>query len=375
MRRRTALGNLLGFAAASPLYAAAEDVNTPVNIHEFEEIAKRKLHKMAYDFIAGGVEDELTLRANRAAYERVFLVPRFMVDVSNVSTNVELLGMKLDSPVIIAPTGGKNLVLPRADEVVAQAALNSNTLICSGTGVQKILADGKPLLWWSNTIGLPDKKSTQGYARRVEDGGGKGIVLTVDNAYQSNRDRNNRNRFDYGYMESGVPKPGEKIAPRSPARAAAWLPHTPNMTWEAIDWLKSGSNLPVILKGILSPEDAVLAVQREADAIVVSNHGGRQLDGAIATLDALPDVVDAVGGKIPVLMDGGVRRGMDILKALALGAKAVLVGRAPLWGLGAFGQPGVERVLWMLTAELRLAMGLSGQTTVAAISKKLAKRI
>ena len=373
MRRRTALRNLIGFAAASPFYAAEEDANTPINIHEFEEAAKRKLHKLAYDFIAGGVEDELTLRANRAAYERVFLVPRFMVDVSKVSTSVELLGMKLDSPVIIAPTGGKNLVLPRADEVVAQAALNTKTLICSGTGVQKILADGKPLLWWSNSIGLPDKKATQGYARRVEDGGGKGIVLTVDNAYQSNRDRNNRNRFDYGYMQSGVPKEGENASPRSPARAAAFLPHTPGMTWETVEWLKSGANVPVILKGILSPEDAAMAVQRGADAIVVSNHGGRQLDGAISTLDALPDVVDAVGGKIPVLMDGGLRRGSDILKALAFGAKAVLVGRAPLWGLGAFGQPGVERVLWMLTAELKLAMGLSGQTTVAAIPRKLAK--
>ena len=375
MLRRTALRNLIGFAAASPFYAAEEDANTPINVHEFEEIAKRKLHKLAYDFIAGGVEDELTLRANRAAYERVFLVPRFMVDVSKVSTSVELLGMKLDSPVIIAPTGGKNLVLPRADEVVAQAALNTRTLICSGTGVQKILADGKPLLWWSNSIGLPDKKTTQGYARRVEDGGGKGIVLTVDNAYQSNRDRNNRNLFDYGYMQSGVPKDGENAAPRSPARAAAFLPHTPGMTWETIEWLKSGANVPVILKGILSPEDAAIAVQRGADAIVVSNHGGRQLDGAISTLDALPDVVDAVGGKIPVLMDGGLRRGSDILKALAFGAKAVLVGRAPLWGLGAFGQPGVERVLWMLTAELKLAMGLSGQTTVAAIPRKLVKRI
>ena len=373
MLRRTALRNLIGFAAASPFYAATEDANTPINVHEFEEIAKRKLHKLAYDFIAGGVEDELTLRANRAAYERVFLVPRFMVDVSKVSTSVELLGMKLDSPVIIAPTGGKNLVLPRADEVVAQAALNTKTLICSGTGVQKILADGKPLLWWSNSIGLPDKKATQGYARRVEDGGGKGFVLTVDNAYQSNRDRNNRNRFDYGYMQSGVPKEGENASPRSPARAAAFLPHTPGMTWETIEWLKSGANVPVILKGILSPEDAAIAVQRGADAIVVSNHGGRQLDGAISTLDALPDVVDAVGGKIPVLMDGGLRRGSDILKALAFGAKAVLVGRAPLWGLGAFGQPGVERVLWMLTAELKLAMGLSGQTTVAAIPRKLVK--
>jgi isopentenyl diphosphate isomerase/L-lactate dehydrogenase-like FMN-dependent dehydrogenase len=147
------------------------------------------------------------------------------------------------------------------------------------------------------------------------------------------------------------------------------------MTWETVEWLKSGANVPVILKGILSPEDAAIAVQRGADAIVVSNHGGRQLDGAIATLDALPEVVEAVSGKIPVLMDGGLRRGTDILKALAFGAKAVLVGRAPLWGLGAFGQPGVERVLWMLTAELRLAMGLAGQTTVAGIPRKLVRRV
>ena len=182
-------------------------------------------------------------------------------------------------------------------------------------------------------------------------------------------------KYGNGYMQSGVPKPGEEAAPRSPARAAAWLPHTPGMTWDAVDWLKGGANVPVILKGILSPEDAAMAVQRGANAIVVSNHGGRQLDGAIATLDALPEVVDAVGGKIPVLMDGGLRRGTDVLKALAFGAKAVLVGRAPLWGLGAFGQPGVERVLWMLNAELRLAMGLSGQATIAGIPRKLAKRI
>lgn len=353
-----------------------DDLTGPINVHEFEEVAKRKMHKLAYDFIAGGVEDELTLRANRAAYERVYLLPRVMVDTTNVSLETELLGLKLASPILIAPTGGKNLVIANADETVAAAALTSKTLICSATGVQKILSGGAPLLWWSNTIGNATKAQAKSYARRVEEGGGKAIVVTVDNAYQSNRDRNNRNRFDYGYMQNGVPKEGEPARkPISPATPAMWQPHTPSMTWEYLSWLKEGSSIPVIAKGIVHPDDAALAVKNGADAIVVSNHGGRQLDGVIGTLDALPDCVAAVGGKIPVLMDGGLRRGTDILKAMAMGASAVLVGRAPLWGLGAFGQPGVERVLWMLNAELKLAMALAGMRRTSEIGRGLVKRI
>jgi isopentenyl diphosphate isomerase/L-lactate dehydrogenase-like FMN-dependent dehydrogenase len=238
------------------------------------------------------------------------------------------------------------------------------------------MEEGKPLVWWSNTTGTRTRAQAVSYAQRIEDSGGKAIVLTVDNAYQSNRDRNNRNRFDYGYMQTGVPKPGEPVPPpRRPAQAAMWQPHTPNLTWEWINWVRSdGVKIPILVKGVLSPMDAELAVKHGASAIVVSNHGGRQLDGAIATLDALPDCVDAVGGRIPVLMDGGIRRGSDILKALALGARGVLVGRAPLWGLAAFGQPGVERVLWMLGAELKLAMALSGMTRLADIDRKLVKR-
>ena len=375
MHRREAFRLFAGFALSSPLWGNDDDVLGPVNVHEFEEIAKKKLHKLAYDFIAGGVEDELTLRANRDAYTRWFLVPRVMTDVSKVDTSLELFGSKLEAPILIAPTGGKNLVLPDADAVVAKAALTTKTLICSATGVQKLLADGQPLQWWSNSTGQATKTAAVSYVRRVQDQGGRAIVVTVDNQYQSNRDRNNRNRFDYGYMQTGVPNENEKRPPRNPARAAMWQPHTPNMTWDYIDWVRSASDMPVILKGIIAPEDAQLAVQRGASGIVVSNHGGRQLDGVIGTLEALPDVVEAVGGKIPVLMDGGIRRGSDILKALAIGAKAVLVGRAPLWGLGAFGQPGVERVLWMLGAELKLAMALAGKPTLASIDRKLVRRV
>ncbi|MSV31623.1 MAG: hypothetical protein EXQ57_03800 [Bryobacterales bacterium] len=376
MQRRDCFRQLMGLVAASPLWAQqADDVMGPVNIHEFEEAAKRKMHRMAYDFIAGGVEDEYTLRANREAFGRVAILPRVMIDTTDVSTEIELLGLKLKSPIIIAPTGGKNLVLPNADEIVAKGALARETLICSATGVQKLLQDGKPLLWWSNTTGSSTKAQAVGYAKRVEDGGGKGIVVTVDNAYQSNRDRNNRNRFDYGYMQGGVPSDAETRKPVNPARAAMWGPHTPAMTWEYINWLKGASSMPVIIKGVLHPEDAALAVKHGADAVVVSNHGGRQLDGAMGTLDALPDVVEAVGGKVPVLMDGGLRRGGDILKAMALGARAVLVGRAPLWGLGAFGQPGVERVLQLLTDETRLAMALAGKRRISEIDKTIARRM
>jgi isopentenyl diphosphate isomerase/L-lactate dehydrogenase-like FMN-dependent dehydrogenase len=377
MNRRELVRNLVGLAAGSPLLPAEvpDELMGPVNVHEFEEVAKRKMHKLAYDFIAGGVEDEYTLRANREAYGKFALRPRVMTDVSNVSLAVDLLGMKLASPILIAPTGGKNLVIESADEKVAAAALASKTLICSATGVQKILEKGEPLLWWSNTIGAATKAQARSYARRIEDGGGRAITLTVDNQYQSNRDRNNRNRFDYGYMQTGVPKEGEpKPAPKSPALPAMWQPHTPQMTWEQISWLKEGAKIPVIVKGIIHPEDAALAVKHGADAIVVSNHGGRQLDGVMGTLEALPDCVDAVGGKVPVLMDGGLRRGTDILKAMALGAKAVLVGRAPLWGLGAFGQPGVERVLWMLNAELKLAMALAGMAKPSDITRTLVTR-
>jgi 4-hydroxymandelate oxidase len=376
MTRREAFRKLAAFAAASPLCAQKteeEDVNAPVNIHEFEAVAKRKLDPLAYDFIAGGVEDERTVRANLEAYDRVFLVPRVMVDVSTVDTSIELLGIQLSQPILIAPTGGKELIMPNAEVTVAKAARASHALMCSATGVDRPLLNAPDFHWWTNTIGQATKPAAMAYARRVQDVGSKGIVVTVDNQYQSDRDRNNRNRFDYDYMRTGIPKPGERGKPRSPALAAMWEPHTPNMTWEYIDWLRGACRLPVILKGIVSPEDARIAVERGAAAVIVSNHGGRQLDGAIATLDALPGVVDAVGGRIPVLMDGGIRRGSDILKALALGAKAILVGRAPLWGLAAFGQAGIERVLWMLGAELKLDMALAGKPTLAAIDRTLVR--
>src|SRR5437867_12673028 len=187
MNRREAFQRLMTFAAGSPLLArraaaqaAGEDVNGPVNVHEFEQAARRRMNKLAYDVIAGGVEDELTLEANRAAYTRVYLVPRVMVDVGQVDTSMELLGMKLDAPILIAPTGRKNLVMPNAETVMARAASKSNTLICTATGVEKLLDESQPVKWWSNTTGQSSKSSASSYARRVEDLGARAIVVTVD---------------------------------------------------------------------------------------------------------------------------------------------------------------------------------------------------
>jgi isopentenyl diphosphate isomerase/L-lactate dehydrogenase-like FMN-dependent dehydrogenase len=383
MDRRAALRRLVGFFAASPLLAQegreypprySDEIMGPVNLHEFEAIAKQKLHKMAYDFIAGGVEDEVTLRANRESLECLRLVPRVMTDVSSVDTAVTLLGTKLPAPILLAPTGGKNLVLPGADLVCARAAAHVHCIYSvGGAPMDRLEDEGVELTWWSNSIGQADKESAQNYALRMEDQGASAFILTVDNQYQSNRDRNNRNRFDYGYMSSGVPGDSGGGPPRNPAVAAMWIRHTPNLTWEWIEWVRQRSELPIIVKGILDPRDAQLAADNGADAIVVSNHGARQLGSVIASIDALPDIAEAVGGKVPILMDGGVRRGTDIVKALALGAAAVQIGRPYLWGLAAFGQEGVQRVWELLAAELKLALALAGKTKCAELDPRMVR--
>jgi isopentenyl diphosphate isomerase/L-lactate dehydrogenase-like FMN-dependent dehydrogenase len=381
--RRAALRRLLGFFAASPLFAQdgtvyppqySDEVMGPVNLHEFEAIAKGKLHKMAYDFIAGGVEDEVTLRANRESFECLRLVPRVMRDVSNVDSSVTLLGVNLPAPILFAPTGGKNLVLPDADLICARAAAHVKSIYSvGGAPMDRLEDEGVELTWWSNSTGQSTKEAAQNYALRMEDQGAAALILTVDNQYQSNRDRNNRNRFDYGYMSSGVPGSSGGGPPRSPAVAAMWRKHTPNLTWEWIEWVRQRSELPIVIKGVLDPEDAKLAVDNGADAIVVSNHGARQLDSVVASIDALPDVVEAVGGKVPILMDGGVRRGTDIVKAIALGATAVQIGRPYLWGLASFGQEGAQRVWELLAAEFKLALALAGKTKPAELDRRMVR--
>ena len=355
----------------------SDGIMGPSNVMEFEAIAKTKLSKWGYDYIATGVEDEVTMRANRAAYSRIWLRRRAMVDVSKIDTSLEILGQKLDYPILLDPTGGKDIDNPDADQIAAEGAFASKALYCvaaTGGWMQKLHASNSAPVWWSNSVGLGTQAVATNFARRSEDAGCAGIILTMDYEYTPNRDRYIRNHYDWGYHQPGPPPNGVKLEARNPALDGMLVPSTPSMTFETINWLRSAAKVPVCVKGILRPDDAERVIQAGAQAIVVSNHGGRADDGVMATLDALPAVVKAVNGRVPVLMDGGIRRGDDILKALALGAKAVLIGRPYCWGLSAFGKEGVQRVIDILRGELVVAMGLAGVPNLAAINSSLACR-
>jgi 4-hydroxymandelate oxidase len=354
----------------------SDGVMGPANVLEFEAIAKTKLSKWGYDYIATGVEEEITMRANRAAFNRVWLRRRAMVDVTKIDTSLELLGRKLDYPILLDPTGGKDIDDENADEHAAEGAFPAKAIYCVGPGawMEKMHAENRAPVWWSNSVGLGTQRIAATFARRSEDAGCSAIILTMDYEYTPNRDRYSRNHYDWGYHQAGPPQNGVKLEARTPSMDGMLIPSTPSMTWETIGWLRAASKVPLCIKGILRPDDADKAIKAGAQAIVVSNHGGRALDGGIATLDALPAVVKAVNGRVPVLMDSGIRRGDDILKALALGAKAVLIGRPYVWGLTAFGKEGLQRVIDILRGELVMAMGLAGVPNLAAIDSTLVRR-
>jgi isopentenyl diphosphate isomerase/L-lactate dehydrogenase-like FMN-dependent dehydrogenase len=238
----------------------------------------------------------------------------------------------------------------------------------------KLHAENRAPRWWSNSVGLGTQQVAANFAKRSEDMGCSAIILTMDYEYTPNRDRYIRMHYDWGYHQPGPPQNGVKLEPRNQAVDGMLVPSTPSMTFQTITWLREAAKVPVCVKGILRPDDAEKAIQAGAQALVVSNHGGRALDGGIATLDALPAVIHAVNGRVPVMMDSGVRRGDDILKALALGAKAVLIGRPYVWGLTAFGTEGLQRVVDILRSELVLAMGLAGVPNLAAINSSLVCR-
>ena len=363
--RREFLASLAMFAGSAPLAFAQQRPTTfppqhsprvmgPVNVREFQEAAQRTVTLPVYDYIAGGSEDEYTLRANVEAYKKVWLRRRVMVNVSDIDMSVELLGQRLDFPILLDPTT-KNGVIPNGDRVAAIGAHDANATYCMYTEsfIDDLTRANQVPNWWAITLGHPIRSVARAWARRSEGMGAKALIITVDHQYTPNRDRNIRSGFG-NYVAGG----------RRPAVTAP-------LTWDYLEWLRSGSSLPIVVKGILTPEDAELAVEHDADAVIVSNHGGRALDGAVPTLMALPDVVDAVGDRIPVLIDGGVRRGGDALKALALGATAVLIGRPYVWGLAAFGNVGVQRVVEMLSHELQVAMGLAAIPNLAAIDRSL----
>jgi 4-hydroxymandelate oxidase len=371
-----------GAASAGPRSNGAAALDACACVTDLEAIARRRLPRAIYDYYAGGAEDETTLAANVAAFQEVFLRPRALVDVGRIDFETTALGTPISMPVMVAPTAYQRMAHPDGESATARAAGGAGTIMVVSTiatqSIEEVARAATGPLWFQLYV-QPDRSIARDLVKRAEAAGCKALCLTVDTPQLGRRERDVRNRFalpdgirmenfagDLGDMRRG--KKGSAFS-----RAASSL-LAPTLTWDSISWLRSETSLPIVLKGIIAAEDAALAAQAGADGIVVSNHGGRQLDGCEPTLRALPRVVEAAAGRCEVYMDGGVRRGTHVLKALALGARAVLIGRPVLWGLAAGGQEGVARVLEMFRAELTLAMQLAGCPSLAAVGPALVAR-
>lgn len=357
---------------------SAQGENTHIdfaNVSELEEIARGKLDRAAFDYIVGGSEDEVTLRANRDDFAFWRFLPRVLRDVSEPDLSVRILDADLASPIFVAPTGFHQLAHPEGEVATAQGTADAGSLFVASTMSNKSLdeihaASTGP--WWLQIYVFKDRDLTEALIASAKDNGCTALVLTVDVPVAGRRERDHRNAFSLppnlrignfdGLSMSDPPDDDASALVRFVADQ-----FDASLTWDDVQWLQKVSGLPVLVKGILSPEDARLAVEHGADGVIVSNHGGRQLDSSVSAIQALPSVVDACDGSVPVLMDGGLRRGTDVVKALCLGADAVLVGRPVLWGLAAGGRSGVAGVLTHLAEETRTAMQLLGCRSVSEL--------
>jgi L-lactate dehydrogenase (cytochrome)/(S)-mandelate dehydrogenase len=367
------------------------------SIAEFRRRAQARLPRPVFDFADGGAEDEDTLRANERAFERWQLLPQPLRGAATRDLSVELFGQRLAVPFLIGPTGLAGLFWPRGEVASARAAHRMGTVYCLSHGSvcsMETLAQSHAGLRWMQVFIYKDRGFTRELAERARESRFSALILTVDNQLLGKRERDLANgfaippRFGLRELAHYASKPrwwwsmrrelprlsfGNYLREGSPASVANLAGKMagmldPAMNWDDVAWLRTFWPGPLLLKGILHPTEAAQAARIGVDALIVSNHGGRQLDGAIASLDALPAVLDAVGSSLPVLLDGGVRRGSHALKALALGARAVLLGRPQLWALASDGEAGVYAMLEMLRQELDRSMGLCGLTNIGALA-------
>jgi len=352
----------------------------PVNVHELERAARERLPAAAWNYLVGGSGDEHTLRWNIERYAELRLAPRVLVDVGTLDTRLTLLGTDLEFPLLLAPTAAHKLFHPGGECETARGAAAAGALYVqstlASTGIAEVGAAAAGPLWFQLYV-QRDRAFTADLVARAEAAGARALVLTVDLPVLGARDRDRRNPLglpqgvDYVNL-AGLEAPVDAASADLPPHRRVYNPHLdPTLTWESLEWLRSVSRLPLAVKGILRPDDAVRAVDHGAAAVIVSNHGARSLDTVPASIDALPRVAAAVDGRAPVLVDGGVRRGTDVAKALCLGADAVLIGRPYLWGLAVAGASGVQLVVEMLRTELELAMGLLGAPTLADLTPDL----
>jgi 4-hydroxymandelate oxidase len=340
-------------------------MTTIANLREFEALARARLSPAAYAYYAGGSWDELTLRDNEAAFARHRLLPRVLVDVAKVDPTTSVLGQPVALPVGFAPAASQGLAHGEAEVIPARVAANRGLVYCLSTFSNRALEDvaavGRGVRWFQLYV-QKDRGRSEDMVRRAATAGYSAILLTVDLPTAGYREREIREPLAEG---GSLPNIGSADSYRGSNVALI----DESLSWTDLPWLRGLSNLPIVIKGILDPADAARAVEHGATGIIVSNHGGRQLDRAPASIDALDRVVDAVAGRAEVYLDGGVRRGTDIVTALALGARAVFIGRPYLYALAAAGEAGILRCVEILEAELRTAMKLLGAPTVAGLTR------
>ena len=350
----------------------------PINVSDFERLAAEALDPGPLGYFSGGAGDEVTLRENVESWRRWRLRPRMLVDVGEVSTATELLGAEVSMPIVVAPVAFQRMAHESGEEGMARAAAEAGALMCVSTIAtatpSEVAAAAPGGRRWFQLYCFRDRGVTQALIDEAAGSGYEAIVLTVDAPYLGKRERDLRTGFVIP-AEVSVPSVAAALgSDKSIGVAEAFALLDPTLTWADLEQLVSGCDLPVLVKGVLSSEDAELALEHGAAGVIVSNHGGRQLDGVAPAAEALPEVADAVSGRGLVLVDGGVRRGTDVLVALALGADAVMVGRPALWGLAADGESGARRVLEILRGELELALALAGCPTPGAVSAEHVKR-
>ncbi len=345
---------------------------TPINLHEYEMLARQRLSPMAWDYYSSGSLDEVTLRWNREAFERIAIRYRVLTGGETRDLSTQILGRRHAWPVLIAPTAFARLAHIDGEMAIARAAASEDvTMVLSSLSTVTLeeVASAAPGPKWFQLYVFRDRGLTAELVHRAEGAGYEAIVLTVDAPVLGRRERDAHNRFALpdGMVAANISAHLPRIAAEGHESGLAQFFATqidPTLTWVDVDWLASLTTLPVLVKGVVRGDDAARAIEHGCAGVIVSNHGGRQLDTAIATIDALPEVVAAVAGRATVLLDGGVRRGTDAVKALARGADGVLLGRPLLWGLAVDGQAGVEHVLQLLRAELEHAMVLCGAASV-----------
>lgn len=349
-----------------------------LDIKGFERYAQERLPESLRAFFSSGAGDEITLEENASAFDRIKLLPRVLKNVEKRSLSTKVLNQVIDFPLLIAPMAFQRLAHPDGEIATAKAAQEHNVIMvlstCSTCSFGEIKENTSVSPWFQLYI-YKDRKITQNLVQLVESFGYKGIVLTVDAPLYGKRIKELHHPITLppDFEIKNLQNAGLNLKDISSSQLTGHLASLldPTITWNDIEWLRSITSLPIILKGIMNPKDIQIAIEYNIDAVIVSNHGGRQLDTTLSSVDALKLVRDTVDGKMEIILDGGIRKGIDILKALALGAKAVMVGRPILWGLATSGKEGVKQVLNILKSELDISMALCGYTSITEINENI----